>query len=523
MPKTQTISSHSNGSSESEPSMEVKLTKARRLQVEAHGIDYIPEDERHSRPSNLYVLLLGGSMTFGLFIIGWYPIAFGLGWWDAATSILVGSAVGGVVLAASGLMGPRSGTNNPVSSGAYFGVAGRLIGSILEGTASLAFAAISIWTGGDALASALLRFFDIPDNEAVRLSAYGVLSIIVTFISVYGHDLMMKSLKFIIPTAGLCMIVGLFVYSKHFDANYQGTGSFAFGSETATWLVSALLCAATVSSYAAYSGDWTRHISPKKFSDRRIVVTLFLGGIFGMGVCFLWGAFTSAAAFNALAATANTPFVFGIVEIVPLWYIPALVYLGLASGTTQAVINTYGTGLDTSAIIPRFNRVQATLLACALATALVYIGHFYDKVESGMAVYLQLLVCFSIPWVIIVVSGHLRRKGYYDVDDLQVFNRRQRGGIYWYSNGWNLPKLGLWGASAVVGMLFSVNDAYTGPLSSILGGIDGALIASAVIALVGCPIVQRIWPDTPEVYGRSSAATAAPREPDEPVLVAKET
>ncbi|KWX22343.1 hypothetical protein AFM11_21225 [Mycolicibacterium wolinskyi] len=475
--------------------------RGRLPQVERHGIDYIPEDERRSRPSNLYVLLLGGSMTFGVFIIGWYPIAFGLGWWSAATSIMAGSAVGAIFLGLSGLMGPHSGTNNPVSSGAYFGVAGRLIGSVLEGTASLAFAAISIWTGGDALASALIRFFGMPDNEVVRLVAYGVLSITVTFISVFGHHSMMASLRFILPTAGLCMIIGLFVYSRDFDASYAGTGDYAFGSQLNSWLVSALLCAATVSSYAAYSGDWTRHISPKKYSDRRIVLTLLIGGIFGMGVCFLWGAFTSAAAFNAGAADADTSFVFGVVDIVPLWYIPALLYLGLASGTTQAVINTYGTGLDTSAIFPRFNRIQATLLACGLATALVYVGHFYDRIESGMSIYLQLLVCFSIPWVVIVVYGHVLRRGYYDVDDLQVFNRRLRGGIYWYRGGLNPRMLVLWSVAAVTGMLFSVNDAYTGPLAFMIGGIDGGLIASGLVALIGCPIVHRIWPDKPDVFG----------------------
>lgn len=487
--------------------------KDRFLQVEKHGIEYIPEEERESRPSNLYILLLGGSMTFGLIIIGWFPIAFGLGWWSAATAIIVGSTVGAVFLGLSGLLGPHSGTNNPVSSGAYFGVAGRLIGSFLEATASLAFAAISIWTGGDALASALIRFFDMPDNETIRLVAYGVLSILVTVISVYGHHTMMSALKFILPTAGLCMVIGLFVYSKDFDPSYAGTGSYAFDSQLATWLISALLCAATVSSYAAYSGDWTRHISPKKFSDRRIVLTLFMGGIFGMGVCFLWGAYTSAAAFNVGAADADTPYVFGIVAIVPLWFIPFLLYLGLASGTTQAVINTYGTGLDTSAIIPRFNRVQATLLACGLATALVYIGHFYDKIESGMAIYLQLLVCFSIPWVVIIVYGHVRRRGYYQVDDLQVFNRGEKGGIYWYRHGLNPSTLGLWSVAVAIGMLFSVNDAFTGPFVPLIGGIDGGLIASGLVALIGCPIIDRLWPDRAAVYG----PTTEPRRTEEPV------
>jgi purine-cytosine permease-like protein len=51
----------------------------------------------------------------------------------------------------------------------------------------------------------------------------------------------------------------------------------------------------------------------------------------------------------------------------------------------QAVINTYGTGLDTSAIIPRLNQVQATLLVCVVATVLVYVGHFYSAIAGIIA------------------------------------------------------------------------------------------------------------------------------------------
>jgi len=122
-----------------------------------------------------------------------------------------------------------------------------------------------------------------------------------------------------------------------------------------------------------------------------------------------------------------------------------------------------------------------------------YIGHFYNSVESGMSIYLQLLVCFSIPRVVIVVYGHIKRSGYYDVDDLQVVNRRQRGGIYWYKGGLNPRTLTLWSIAAVVGMLFSVNDAYTGPFAP--------MIASGLVALIGCPIIHRFFPDKPEVYG----------------------
>ena len=82
---------------------------------------------------------------------------------------------------------------------------------------------------------------------------------------------------------------------------------------------------------------------------------------------------------------------FGLVELAPLWYVPMLLYLGLASGTAQAVINTYGTGLDTSSIIPKLTRVQATLVACAVATLLVYLGYFFSGIIDAVSTALSLL------------------------------------------------------------------------------------------------------------------------------------
>lgn len=139
--------------------------------IEQCGIEYIPEEVRKSHPKNLFCILFGGSLTFSVIIIGWFPVSFGLGFWQAASAVIVGSALGAALLAPTGLMGPRTGTNNPVSSGAFFGVAGRLVGSVLEATASLAFAALSIWTGGDALAGAMVRFFGMTDDGPLRLVA----------------------------------------------------------------------------------------------------------------------------------------------------------------------------------------------------------------------------------------------------------------------------------------------------------------------------------------------------------------
>ena len=193
-----------------------------------------------------------------------------------------------------------------MASGAHFGVAGRLIGSLLEATASPAFAALSIWTGGDALSGALARFFGIQDAGVPLLLAYGILSILVTVVSILGHHSMVAAQRFMIPTAGLCMLVGLFIYGRYFDAGYAGTGHLAFGSVTATWVSSALICGSTVASYGAYAGDWTRHISTKLHTNGSIVRAMFVGGAFGMGGPFMWGTFTASAIFSAGCANSDT-------------------------------------------------------------------------------------------------------------------------------------------------------------------------------------------------------------------------
>lgn len=467
--------------------MSVKTTPdptARRaaFRVEQHGTDYIPESERHSSPRDLRAILVGGSLAFSVIIIGTFPIFFGLSWWQAASAIVVGSALGAVFLAPTGTIAPRTGTNNPVSSGAFFGVGGRLIGSVLEAVASLIFAALSIWTGGDALAGAIERVFDTASPDWTRPLCYGVLAVVVTTISVLGHGSMVFAQRVMIPTAGACMLLGLFVYGGDFDPSYAGGGEYMLGSAPAAWFLAVLTCCSTIASYGPYTGDWTRHIAPSVHSDKSIVRALFLGGLFGLAGPFMWGAFIAVCLFQSGAADPSSSFVLAMTQSSPLWYLPAIVFIGLASGTAQAVINTYGTGLDTSSMIPKLSRPQATLVACAAATVLVFIGHYNAGIITGTSTLLTLLADFSIPWIVILAIGHYRNGPRYHVEDLQVFNRGERGGAYWFTHGFNLPTIGIWGLASVVGLLFASNTWFTGPGAELLGGIDVGFAVGAVVA-----------------------------------------
>src|SRR4029078_5562026 len=82
--------------------------------IEVRGVDYIPEEERVSKPSNVFLILIGANLTFWLIVLGWLPVSVGLSWWALFWSIVIGCAAGALILAPMSLLGPRTGTNGPV-------------------------------------------------------------------------------------------------------------------------------------------------------------------------------------------------------------------------------------------------------------------------------------------------------------------------------------------------------------------------------------------------------------------------
>lgn len=450
--------------------------------VESYGIEYIPDEDRHSRPRNLLWILFGGSMTFGIIVIGWVPVSLGLGWWASASAIVVGSAIGATLMAPMGLLGLRSGSNNPVASGAHFGALGRMIGSALGITADIVFAALCIWAAGEVLARSVVRIFGIESHTAtvaLLIIAYALVAVVMTVIAVMGHANMVTFTKWMVPTAGTIMIVYLFIAARNFDPSYAG-GDYVLGSFWPTWILGMLACAGTVNSYGPYVGDWTRHISTKKFPPRHSVAAAWIGGFFGMGGAFMFGAFTAVTFKDPINAYATE-----FANNVPYWFLFFALYLAFIPGTAQAVINIYNMGLDFSSIVPGLSRVRATIYLSIVSTILVFVGAFYQQLSAIVSSYLAILIVLGAPWSVINLIGYFNNRGYYDPDSLQVYNRGQMGGRYWSSVGLNHRAVLSWLAAVLIGLMFVNTGWYVSPGASLFGGADfGFIVSTSVAALV---------------------------------------
>lgn len=463
--------------------------------IEVRGVDYIPEQERVSKPSNVFLILIGANLTFGLIVLGWLPVSFGLSWWASFWSIVIGCAAGALILAPMSLLGPRTGTNGPVSSGAFFGVAGRLIGSCLAVFIAIGFYALAVWTGGQVAVYGANKLFGLSTGNLSLGISYGVVALISIIAAIYGHAKLVLVERLLIPTVGLVMLVGFFTYGGRFDSHHAG-GEYLLGGFWPTFMLSVTIAVAATYGYSPYVNDWTRYISRERWTDKQLLLATGGGAFVGLVFPLVFGAYT-AVAINDPAVD----YVGGLVHITPTWFLVPLIAVGLLGSLGQSTLCIYSNGLDFSSIVPIFKRVPATIILSAIGVTFIFLGTLVWDAESTVSAFVTLFGVVIAPWIAIVIIGHFSRRGYYHPDDLQVFNRRERGGIYWFSGGFNLRAVLAWLIGSVVGLLFLSSSLYVGPWSNLAKGIDLSWLSAMVVGGALYAIAVRAFPEPSAVYG----------------------
>eukprot|EP01031_Cornospumella_fuschlensis_P018084 gene18084-22140_t len=160
-----------------------------------------------------------------------------------------------------GLFGPKTGTNNAVSSGAFFGVRGRVVGSFLSLLTAIAFYSISVWVSGDAIVGGLTRLLGVTDSPVLRTIIYAVIGLIVIVVVVYGYQFMLLVNKTAVIANTALILLAIVAFAGTFDPGYNpGPDAFALGAFWPTFILSALIVMGNPISFGAFLGDWSRYI-----------------------------------------------------------------------------------------------------------------------------------------------------------------------------------------------------------------------------------------------------------------------
>lgn len=471
------------------------IERPRVTAVEQHGIDTIPAEHRHSRPLDLFRIQFGGANTFATVILGTFPVLLGLSLAQAVLATVVGVVVGSLFLMPMGLFGPLTGTNNAVSSGAHFGVRGRVVGSFLSLLTAIAFYSISVWVSGDAVVGALVRLTGIHDSDLLRGVVYAVLGAIVIVVVVYGYAFMLLVNKVVVFGNTVLILLGALAYHGQMDWGYDpGPAAYALGSFWPTFVLSALIVMGNPISFGAFLGDWSRYI-PAGTPARRLLGATFGAQLMTL-VPFLFGVVT------ATLVSGEADYVVALINISPAWYAVLLIVVAFLGGLSTGITSLYGTGLDFSSVFPRLSRVQASLCIGSLAFVFILVGRLAFDLVASVNAFIGAIVICTTPWMVIMTIGYVVRRGHYSPVDLQVFNQGRLGGAYWFSGGVNWRGMVAWIPAAVLGLLFAnYPPLIEGPFRDVAGGVDLSLLVAIGVAAVAYVALIVAFPEPRYVFG----------------------
>ncbi|MFE6714537.1 purine-cytosine permease family protein [Streptomyces sp. NPDC057695] len=443
--------------------------------IEAHGIDHIPDSERHGHPRELFSVWAAANVNYLSLVVGGALVLMGLSLRQAVGVIVVGNLLW-VLPGLLATSGPAAGAPSEVITRAVYGVLGNRVNNAVGGwLVSVCYFALNLAAAATA-AFALVEKTGITAGTPVEVAVIVVIAALTLIISVYGHALIVRLyLPITLVLAGAFAVVA-FAVLRHADFSYAPAEPARGGELWALLLASTAMIASGPLSYTT-SADFSRYL-PRTASKRAIAAWTALGAFLPSVVVCSLGAFAATAVDMTDPQTA-------LQEILPGWFVP-LFLLALVLGTIAInALTAYSAGLALQAVGLRVRRSVSVLFDGAVAVALTLYGllvsNFLDTVSNA----LQVIIVLSGPLMAIYATDVLLRRCRYDG---RALSDETPDSPFWYTGGVN-PAGALALVAGVTAAALCVATLYTGPVAAALDGVDlslpvGMAVAAALYALL---------------------------------------
>jgi nucleobase:cation symporter-1, NCS1 family len=371
------------------------------FKVEAHGLDAIPDGERHGRPRELAFLWGGAFVNYAsLLTASLLTTYYGLGVWDGLAATAAGTVGGAVILGLLSNTGPLTGRPQVVSTQRIFGGPGMWVAALLT-----LFLAVG-WFAVDSVIAALagvqlLQEAGVPAAAAGKALLPWVLAIAVVsvLVAVYGHRTIKVFEAFGAVTFAVLSLV-LFAFlapQMHWTAGPTAAGADYPGA----FVLGFMTCFALVASWYPFASDYSRYL-PAGSSRRAVTWWPVVGVTLPMLALGLFGLLLPTID-PKLATNAGVLAV--ITQHAPVWVaVPFFAFVVLGEVWAN-YLDVYTAGLVALALGIRLRRWQ-TAVACGLLGALLAI--YAVVVRDFHAAYEQFLILtylWAPAWAAVTLLG----------------------------------------------------------------------------------------------------------------------
>jgi NCS1 family nucleobase:cation symporter-1 len=437
--------------------------------IEKRSIDYIPIAERHGKVWHLWPVWFSGDAHLATVATGVVGIAMGGNLLWMSIAVVLGCAFGTFFMAFHSTQGPQLGLPQMIQSRPQFGFLGALL---VWGVALIAYIGFNAFNQILA-AQTVQSLYGGSANSAMLM-----FTLVSVSVAVFGYDLIHLAQRWV----AYVLIGALLVFTAAVLLNGQfSVAQLTLGEFHAVPFLAQFFAAASYQiAWSIYVSDYSRYL-PHDVGVRASFWWTYLGAFIGGTWTMLVGT-VAAALFPtleiaaALRAAADA--------VLPGFGRPLLI-CSLFGLVTITSLNYYGASLTLLSVAdslrpnpPTVAKRMLTLVFSAVAATLLAFGSTHDFVEK-FGEFLAILLYLFTPWTAInLVDFYVVRKGHYSVRE--IFNAH---GMY---GSWNWRGLLAYVVGFVVMIPFFSTDLYKGPVASMLGGADIAM-------LVGLPVSALVY------------------------------
>ena len=303
------------------------------IAVEPGGAEFIPLNERHGRPLQLFWTWTSPNMEFATIFVGILGVAvLGLSFWETFLAIVLGTALGSITLGVLSTAGPRYGVPQMVLSRRGFGYWGNILPAGINALAGgIGWFAVNSVSGALALAA----LTHLP--QVLCLLIVVVVQLIVAFL---GHNLIHAFERYAFPVLVIIfLIMSVVMLGKAHPGASHTTTPGAFLIEIGATFGYAV-------GWNPYASDYTRYLKP---NSSKVAIAWWAGlGVF-LSCLLLETVGAAAGTLPKVAAGADSNPTLAFTGVLPTW-LGDLTLVAIAIGAIAAnAVNIYSGAISFTA------------------------------------------------------------------------------------------------------------------------------------------------------------------------------
>ncbi len=395
---------------------------ANTLEVEQHGLNVIPESERHGKPKDQFWPWAASNVSiFGISMAAWI-LGFGLSFGEAVVAGLVGIVFSFALVGLIALAGKRGSAPTLVLSRATFGVNGNALPTLVSYLLLVGWEIVLVSLGVLATTTVFDRL-GWGSGDGVKIGIFVVIIAIVVSSGIFGFKFIMRIQKWI--TLASIVLTAVFIVLSAHAIDFAKIAAAPSGGAVA--LVAGIIFAMTSFGLGWVNGgaDYSRYL-PRTASSKGIFGWTTFGAAIAPAILVIYG-FMLAMSDDKIRERIGGDPIGAISAVLPDWFLVPYIVLALLGFMGGAILDIYSSGLNLLTLGFKLKRYQAAGIdGIFMILGTIYFvwiaGDFFWPFQAG----LYILGVPMAAWAgIFIADLALRKKSY---DEAALYDAKGRYG-----------------------------------------------------------------------------------------------